>query len=198
MGYSSAPMSASPAATRVLGYVRVSTEQQAEAGASLDAQRTKIQAFAVAMDLELVDVLEDAGFSAKSLERPALQAALARLEQGDADGLVVAKLDRLSRDVAFIAGLMAQNAPFIVAELGANADPFMLHIYAALAEQERRLISARTRAALGPETYRRGQTASRCKRQKGRQSRRSRPSEYGARFNTAAMTMLAGPWVRKP
>jgi DNA invertase Pin-like site-specific DNA recombinase len=62
--------------------------------------------------------------------------------------VLVAKLDRLSRDVAFIAGLMAQRVPFIVAELGPDADPFMLHIYAALAEKERRLISARTKAAL--------------------------------------------------
>ncbi len=62
--------------------------------------------------------------------------------------MVVAKLDRLSRDVAFIAGLMAQKVPFIVAELGADADPFTLHLYAALAEKERRLISDRTRAAL--------------------------------------------------
>jgi DNA invertase Pin-like site-specific DNA recombinase len=61
---------------------------------------------------------------------------------------VVAKLDRLSRDVAFISGLMAQRVPFIVAELGADADPFMLHLYAALAEKERRLIAERTRTAL--------------------------------------------------
>jgi DNA invertase Pin-like site-specific DNA recombinase len=61
----------------------------------------------------------------------------------------VAKLDRLSRDVAFVAGLMAQRVPFIVAELGRDADPFMLHLYAALAEKERRLISERTKAALG-------------------------------------------------
>jgi DNA invertase Pin-like site-specific DNA recombinase len=60
----------------------------------------------------------------------------------------MAKLDRLSRDVAFISGLMAQRVPFIVTELGADVDPFMLHIYAALAEKERRLISERTRAAL--------------------------------------------------
>ena len=62
--------------------------------------------------------------------------------------VIVAKLDRLSRDVAFISGLMAQRVPFIVAELGADADPFMLHLYAALAEKERRLISERTKAAL--------------------------------------------------
>jgi DNA invertase Pin-like site-specific DNA recombinase len=59
-----------------------------------------------------------------------------------------AKLDRLSRDVAFVAGLMAQRVPFIVAELGRDADPFMLHFYAGLAERERRLISERTKAAL--------------------------------------------------
>jgi DNA invertase Pin-like site-specific DNA recombinase len=62
--------------------------------------------------------------------------------------VIVAKLDRLSRDVAFIAGLMVQRIPFMVAELGADADPFMLHLYAALAEKERRLISERTKAAL--------------------------------------------------
>src|SRR5947207_1424370 len=60
----------------------------------------------------------------------------------------MAKLDRLYRDVAFVSGLMAQRVPFIVAELGRDADPFMLHLYAALAEKERRLISDRTKAAL--------------------------------------------------
>ena len=62
--------------------------------------------------------------------------------------MVVAKLDRLSRDVHFISGLMSKRVPFIVAELGTDMDPFMLHIYAALAEKERRLISERTRTAL--------------------------------------------------
>src|SRR5262249_48568111 len=62
--------------------------------------------------------------------------------------IIIAKLCRLSRDVHFISGLMAHKVPFIVAELGPDADPFMLHIYAALAEKERRLISLRTREAL--------------------------------------------------
>jgi DNA invertase Pin-like site-specific DNA recombinase len=62
--------------------------------------------------------------------------------------VLVAKLDRLSRDMHFVAGLMVQRVPFLVAELGADVDPFMLHIYAALAEKERRMISERTRAAL--------------------------------------------------
>ena len=81
--------------------------------------------------------------------RPAAQlaAALAAARRAKC-AVIVAKLDRLSRDVAFISGLMAQRVPFIVAELGADADPFMLHLYAALAEKERRLISERTKAAL--------------------------------------------------
>src|SRR6202011_855095 len=62
--------------------------------------------------------------------------------------VVVAKLDRLSRDVHFISGLMSHKVPFIVTELGADVDPFILHLYAALSEKERNLIAARTKAAL--------------------------------------------------
>lgn len=79
--------------------------------------------------------------------RPQLAAALAAAKASKCS-VVVAKLDRLSRDVAFVAGLMAQRVPFIVAELGRDADPFMLHLYAALAEKELRLIAERTKAAL--------------------------------------------------
>jgi DNA invertase Pin-like site-specific DNA recombinase len=79
--------------------------------------------------------------------RPQLAAALAAAKAAKCC-VLVSKLDRLSRDVAFVAGLMAQRVPFIVAELGRDADPFMLHLYAALAEKERRLISERTKAAL--------------------------------------------------
>jgi DNA invertase Pin-like site-specific DNA recombinase len=79
--------------------------------------------------------------------RPQLAAALAAARSAKCC-VVVSKLDRLSRDVAFVSGLMAQRVPFIVAELGRDADPFMLHLYSALAEKERRLISERTKAAL--------------------------------------------------
>jgi DNA invertase Pin-like site-specific DNA recombinase len=79
--------------------------------------------------------------------RPQLAAALAAARAAKCF-VLVSELDRLSRDVAFVAGLMAQRVPFIVAELGRDADPFMLHLFAALAEKERRLISERTRAAL--------------------------------------------------
>ena len=68
--------------------------------------------------------------------RPALAEALAAARKHAAP-IIVAKLDRLSRDVHFISGLMKHKVPFIVAELGSDTDPFMLHLYAALAEKER-------------------------------------------------------------
>ena len=79
--------------------------------------------------------------------RPQLAAALKHAKRERAS-VCVAKLDRLSRDVAFISSLMAQRVSFIVCALGRNVDPFTLHIYAALAEQERRMISERTKAGL--------------------------------------------------
>ena len=95
---------------------------------------------------EFVEV--ETGKGSDALERrPQLTAALAQARKAKCP-VVVAKLDRLSRDVHFISGLMAHRVPFIVAELGADCDPFMLHIYAALAEKERNLIGERTRAAL--------------------------------------------------
>ena len=82
----------------------------------------------------------ETGKGADALDRrPQLEAALA--------AEAVAKLDRLSRDVHFISGLMA-HMPFLVAELGPDVDPFVLHLFAALAEKERALISTRTRQAL--------------------------------------------------
>jgi DNA invertase Pin-like site-specific DNA recombinase len=90
----------------------------------------------------------ETGKGSDALERrPQLTAAL-KLARHHQAPIIVAKLDRLSRDVHFISGLMTHRTPFIVAELGADADPFMLHLYAALAEKERRLISQRTKDAL--------------------------------------------------
>jgi transposase-like protein len=81
--------------------------------------------------------------------RPQLKAALKEARKAHCE-VAVAKLDRLSRDVAFVAGLMTQRVPFIVTELGKDVDPFMLHIYAAMAEKERRLISALALIHLAP------------------------------------------------
>ena len=89
----------------------------------------------------------ETGKGADALDpRPRLKAALKAAKKAKCEAVV--KLDRLSRDVAFIAGLMVQRVPFIVVALGRNVDPFTLHIYAALAEQERRMISQRTIAGL--------------------------------------------------
>lgn len=92
--------------TRVVGYVRVSTEEQANEGASLAAQRTRLEAYAVAMDLDLVAVFEDAGRSAKNLDRPGIRAALQLLDNGRADGLLAVKLDRITRSVRDLGDLL--------------------------------------------------------------------------------------------
>ena len=135
---------------RVIAYVRVSTQKQGKSGLGLEAQRAAIARFAASEGLEIIGEFTEieSGKGADALaRRPQLVAALKAAKKAKC-AIVVAKLDRLSRDVAFISTLMSKGAPFITAELGTRADPFLLHIYAALAEQERRMISQRTRAAL--------------------------------------------------
>jgi hypothetical protein len=135
---------------QVIAYLRVSTQRQQRSGLGIEAQRAHIANFAAAEGLTIAAefVEYETGKGADALERrPQLAAALAAARTVKCP-IVVSKLDRLSRDVAFVSGLMAQRVPFIVAELGRDADPFMLHLYAALAEKERRLISERTKAAL--------------------------------------------------
>jgi DNA invertase Pin-like site-specific DNA recombinase len=134
----------------LVAYYRVSTAQQGRSGLGLEAQRAAVQAFAKAegfeIEAEFTEVETGKGSDALD-RRPELKAALKAAKKVKCE-VAVAKLDRLSRDVAFIAGLMAQRVPFIVTALGKNVDPFTLHIYAALAEQERRMISQRTSAGL--------------------------------------------------
>ncbi len=134
----------------LVSYIRVSTSGQGKSGLGIEAQRAAIARFAETEGFEIVDehVEIETGKGADALERrPKLAAALAGARRQKC-AVVVAKLDRLSRDVAFVSGLMAHKVPFVVAELGADADPFMLHLFAALAEKERAMISARTTAAL--------------------------------------------------
>jgi len=139
--------------TPIVAYARVSTGKQS---LGLDAQSDAIERFAEAHGHEVVGVYVETetgkGFDALD-RRPKLAAALAQAKKLKAP-VVVAKLDRLSRDVAFIATLMTKKVPFVVAELGPDIDPFMLHIYAAVAEKERAMISARTKAALGAKKAR--------------------------------------------
>jgi DNA invertase Pin-like site-specific DNA recombinase len=133
-----------------IAYTRVSTAQQGKSGLGLEAQQAALARFAEAEGYSFLETFQEVetGKGADALDRrPQLSAALQMAQKHDAP-VVVAKLDRLSRDVHFISGLMQHRTPFIVAELGADCDPFMLHIYAALAEKERKLISRRTKDAL--------------------------------------------------
>jgi len=119
-------------------------------GAGRDQWRQALARFADAEGFEAVSeyVEVETGKGADALDRwPQLAAALAEARRRKCP-VAVAKLDRLSRDVHFISGLMVHRVPFLVAELGRDVDPFMIHIYAALAEKERVLISQRTTAAL--------------------------------------------------
>jgi DNA invertase Pin-like site-specific DNA recombinase len=137
-------------AGQAIAYLRVSSERQGRSGLGIEAQREVVAAFAEREGLtlagEMVEVETGRGSDALD-RRPQLAAALSAAKRAKCP-VIVAKLDRLSRDVHFISGLMTQRVPFIVAELGTDADPFMLHLYAALAEKERQLISERTKAAL--------------------------------------------------
>ena len=137
-------------AKAIVSYIRVSTARQGKSGLGLEAQRQAIARFAEAEGFTIVaeHVEVESGKGSDAIERrPELAAALADARKRKC-AVIVAKLDRLSRDVHFISVLMAHKVPFVVAELGADADPFMLHLYAALAEKERSLISQRTRDAL--------------------------------------------------
>ena len=134
----------------IVAYLRVSTQKQGASGLGLEAQRQAISRFAEAEHYQIADTFTEVetGKGADALERrPRLAAAIQAARKAKCP-VVVSKLDRLSRDVHFISGLMKERVPFIVTELGADTDPFLLHIYAAPAEKERRLISERTKAGL--------------------------------------------------
>jgi DNA invertase Pin-like site-specific DNA recombinase len=132
-----------------IAYIRVSTQKQGKSGLGLEAQKAQIAAFAQAEGFEILETLVEieTGKGADALEtRPQLATALqiARLTHST---VVVAKLDRLTRDVHFGSGLMAAKVPFRIADMP-NADNFQIHIMLAVAEKERQQISDRTKAAL--------------------------------------------------
>ena len=134
----------------LVAYVRVSTGRQGRSGLGLDGQRAALARFAETEGFEIATTFTEVetGKGSDALNRrPQLAAALAEARRRKC-AVAVAKLDRLSRDVHFISGLMAHRVPFLVAELGADIDPFVLHLFAALAEKERAMIGKRTREAL--------------------------------------------------
>lgn len=134
----------------IVRYLRVSTQEQGRSGLGLEAQRAALAQFEDASGFLPVDefVETETGKGSDALDRrPKLKEAL-RVAQMRQCPIVVSKLDRLSRNVSFISDLMTKKVPFLVAELGADVDSFVLHIYASLAEKESQLISKRTREAL--------------------------------------------------
>lgn len=147
-----------PTLTTVVGYIRVSTDKQSEHGVSLDAQRAKIEAYASLYDLHLIDIMVDAGVSAKTLNRPGLQQALGLLRQGHASALLVTKLDRLTRSVKDL-GLLVETyfAPDRSTLLSVQdaldtrsaAGRLVLNVLMSVAQWEREAIGERTAEALG-------------------------------------------------
>lgn len=128
-----------------IAYYRVSTEQQGRSGLGLDAQADAVSKFAAREQYTIIDTVTETE-SGKQDDRPALAAALARCKKEGAT-LLIAKLDRLSRRVSFIARLTDTSADFRVVEIP-DANKFQLHIMAAFSEYERDQISQRTKAAL--------------------------------------------------
>ncbi len=145
------------AGARAVAYLRVSTDEQADSGAGLTAQQSAVEAEAARRGWVLVAVEVDAGASGKSMTgRPALAAALDAVTAGEADVLLVAKLDRLSRSLLDFASLMARSQAegwsLVALDLGVDtstpAGEFMASVMASAAQWERRIIGQRTRDAL--------------------------------------------------
>jgi site-specific DNA recombinase len=142
---------------RTVAYVRVSTDKQVEHGLSLDAQQAKLTAYAMLYELDLVAIEVDAGVSAKTLQRPALQRALAALKAGQAEALLVVKLDRLTRSIKdlgvlvetyFLAGKWSLLSVSEQIDTRTAAGRMVLNILAAVSQWERETIGERTAEAM--------------------------------------------------
>jgi len=130
---------------KFVAYYRVSTEKKGQSGLGLEAQRKAVLDYLNGGRWKMIEEFTEIE-SGKKSDRPELEKALKLCKKEQAT-LIIAKLDRLARNVHFISGLMERGTKFCAVEFP-NADPFMLHIHAAMSEHERRLISARTKAGL--------------------------------------------------
>ena len=141
---------------RAIGYVRMSTEKQADVGVSLDAQIEKVRAMAVVQGADLVDVVIDAGESARSLHRPGMSRLLALVDEGAVDTVIIAKLDRLTRSVVDLAELLKRferrgvSLVSVADSLDTRSAPgrLVLNIMVSVSQWEREAISERTRDAM--------------------------------------------------
>jgi len=143
-------------AMKTVGYVRVSTDKQADRGVSLDAQAEKIRAMAVVHNADLLDIIVDGGESAKSLQRPGMERLLALVDSRKVQAVIVAKLDRLTRSVKDLCTLLERFERRSVAlisvaeslDTGSAAGRLVLNIMTAVSQWEREAIGERTRDAL--------------------------------------------------
>jgi DNA invertase Pin-like site-specific DNA recombinase len=146
----------SPTPARAVGYIRVSTDKQADGGVSLEAQTAKVRAMADVQDAQLLEVVTDAGVSAKTLQRPGLARVLTLVRARAVDMVLVAKLDRLTRSVRDLADLLDVFAKHGVAlvsvaeslDTGSAAGRLVLNVMASVSQWEREAIGERTRDAL--------------------------------------------------
>jgi DNA invertase Pin-like site-specific DNA recombinase len=142
---------------KYIGYIRVSTKGQADSGLSLEAQEKKIRMYAELFDFEISHIEMDAGLSGRKLDRPGLQRALASIESGESQGLIIAKLDRLSRSVSHTAQLIGRYFASGESHLLSVADNLntttangrmVINILSTMAQWEAEVISERTKSAL--------------------------------------------------
>ena len=140
---------------KVIGYVRVSTAKQEQSGLSLEAQELKIRQYCELYELELVEIIVDAGASAKTLERTGIQSAMTMIKNGAAHGLVVAKLDRLTRSIkdlnVLIEDLFNKAALISVSDQVDTTTPsgrLILNILMSVSQWEREEIGERTKTAM--------------------------------------------------
>lgn len=140
---------------KAIGYVRVSTDEQAKSGLGLEAQIAKIKAYAELFDIELTEIIMDEGISGKTLDREGLQRAIKMLKDKKAEGMVIAKLDRLTRNVADLGTLV--STVFDKAELYSVSEQIntknaagrlVLNVLVSVAQWERETICERTKDAL--------------------------------------------------
>lgn len=148
--------------TTVIGYVRVSSEEQATSGLSLDAQRERIRAYCHARGWVLADIVTDAGWSASTLERPGMDTVRTLMRKRLVDAVVSVKLDRMTRSVRDLHALLqlSQETHVGLVSVTENLDTssaagrLMVNVLAAMAEWEREVIAERTVAALAVKRQR--------------------------------------------
>ncbi len=174
----------------IIGYCRVSTKEQGKSGLGLDAQRTAIEAYAAQTSSRLLVPLYIEVESGKRNDRPELAKAIAHAKRAKAT-LVIAKLDRLSRNVAFLANLLESKVPFICCD-NPQANTLTIHILAAVAEEEARAISKRTKDSLAAAKARGTLLGSaRPGHWSGKEDKRRAGAEAGNKASATARKRLA-------